>query len=135
MQLPSQWCCRKLPAGRIESVGGAFLELSLRHRHPSRCAVPCVCRACIRQLGLPFDSVNRQCRKLLDEQQEADASFLNFCLDSLVVKIMGVRSRDFQLDLCDETVAVLDQDLLVRAAYVDVSNAALALPKRTSARV
>ena len=62
--------------------------------------------------------MNRQCKKLLDEQLEADAAFLNFCLDALVVSIIGTRSRDFQLDLCDETVAIVDQDLLVCVACV-----------------
>ena len=77
-----------------------------RHRGPS-------CSHCLRQLDLPYEAVHRQCRKLLDESLEADAGFLNFCLDALVVSIIGTRSRDFQLDLCDESVAIMDPDLLV----------------------
>jgi hypothetical protein len=78
------------------------------HPHP-----PPPCPECMHQLNLPYELVGLQCRKLLDGQLEADAGFLNFSLDALVVRVMGTRSRDFQLDLCDESVAIMDPDLLV----------------------
>jgi hypothetical protein len=78
-----------------------------------------VSRACARstsQLNLPFVAVNRMCRTLLDSRAEAEPAFLNFSLDALVVSIMGTWARDFQLDLCNETVALLDAEMVVRAA-------------------
>jgi hypothetical protein len=93
------------------------------------CLICCCLSGCLKrcsllphQLDLPYPEVKTQCMSLLgSEEPFLEGPFLNFALDALLVSLIGTAARDFQLDLSDDTPAIYDYELAVRAGAVWLS--------------